>query len=106
MEERSPNTGDEVVVKSRQKRRKLLEEQETEELRQLLDTPGGRWFIWRLLSQCGLFDSVSMHDAHKMAISSGKRDIGIWTILKVNEADRNGYRRLMDEAKERDIDAR
>jgi hypothetical protein len=100
----SVNVGDQSAVKSRKKRHKLLEERQIEELRQMIDTPGGRWLLWRILEKTGLFSSLSHSNPHEMAISSGARDVGLWLIGEINEADRNGYRRLMDEAKERDID--
>jgi hypothetical protein len=104
-EQVSKDVGEKSIVRKRKKAAKLLLLQEIEETRRLLETPGGRWFLWRLLEECGVYRTFGVQDSHSMAMLSGRRDIGLWIIGKVFEANPNGYRLLMEEQKERDIDA-
>ena len=98
------NVGDENAVLDREKQLELLKETEEQELLNLINTAGGRWFLWRLLQQCGLYSSTSHLDPQRMAIASGKRDVGLWVIEKINEVDATGYLKLVNEAKKREID--
>ncbi len=76
----------------------LLAQREQEELQKIIDTPGGRWFLWRLLTECGLFHTLSGHEPHKMAIMSGRRDVGLWVLDQINSVDAKGYLRIQNES--------
>lgn len=97
------NIGEEIDVKEQEKKFKLARLKEKEELSKLLNSAGGRWFLWRLLQKCGLYSTTSHLDPHRMAIESGKRDVGLWVIEQVNEVDPAGYMKLVKEAKNREI---
>ena len=94
--------GEVKYVKNTKKKYQLIKERDDEELRNLLDNPAACWFMWRLLKECGLFQTSSVHDPHKMAIASGRRDIGLWLLDKVNEVDRQGYMKLVRESQRRE----
>ena len=93
--------GDQTQVKKRKTKAQLEKERCQEELRQLLSHKANRYFLWRLLSECGLYRSTSV-DPHSMAIMSGKRDIGIWLITEMFNADENAFSRMQLEAKRRE----
>ena len=96
------DVGEKKQVQHRKTKAKLLAERELEELRWLLNHPGGRWFLWRLLEKCGLYETLSVYDPHTMAIKSGQRDIGLWVIGEIERANTKGYLLLMNESKDRD----
>jgi hypothetical protein len=100
------NTDDTNQIASRKKRFKLNQERELDELRELLKTSGGRWFLRRLLERCGLFKTTSGYDPYKMAIASGERDVGLWIIKEINEANPDAYLSLVREASTRTNDVR
>lgn len=93
--------GDQTQVKKRKTKAQLESERCQEELRQLLSHKSNRYFVWRLLSECGLFRSTSA-DPHNMAIMSGKRDVGIWLITEMFKADDTAFSKMQLEAKRRE----
>lgn len=97
------NVGEEDLVVDKQKQYELLQEQEEEELLALINSPGGRWFIWRILEQCEIFSHTSSFDPHRMMAAAGKRDIGLWLIKQINSVDSSGYMKLVNESKKREI---
>lgn len=91
------DVGDAKKVKKRKKKHQLVRERELEEIKQLLSTSYGRRFLWRVLTQCGMFKTLSVHTEHEMSIQSGKRDMGLWLVNEINDADKNGYIKLIQE---------
>lgn len=78
------------------------EERCREELHYLLQFPGNRYFVWRLLSECGVYHSLSHYDSHEMAIRSGRRDIGLWVLDEMFRADKEAFVRMQNEAQKRE----
>lgn len=78
------------------------EERCREELRQLLERPGARYFLWRVLCECGVFQSTSAYDQHNMAIRSGRRDIGLWLLDEMFRADNKAFAMMQNEAQDRE----
>lgn len=62
MEKETVDVGDVKQTKKRKKKHQLEREQELEDMKQILDTPFGRRFIWRVLKKCRMFDTISHHD--------------------------------------------
>ena len=98
----SYDSGDDEQVKTRKTKYQLRRETETEYLKQILATKGGRNFIWRLLETCGVFHSVSNSDAIPMAINSGRRDAGLWALVEVFAADPAAFIKMQTENSEED----
>ena len=44
-----------------------------------------------------MFQTLSGYTELSMAIKSGKRDMGLWIVNEINEADKNGYIKLIQE---------
>ena len=98
-----PDTGDEVQVRERKLTRKIRRTNEIAYLHQLLDTYGGREFVWRLFGQCGLYQaSFRGEDTHQSAFQEGKRGIGLWALDEVLTAHPEAYTMMRDEAVSRD----
>lgn len=93
------DAGDEAVVSRAHKKQKTKRDQEREDLRTVLATPGGRAFIWRVLSQCGVYLDNPFPDLLGAAMRhEGKRHIGLWLIREITDTDPHAYARLRDEA--------
>lgn len=103
-EEERYDAGDEVKVKKRKTKAQLERERQVEELREILSTKGGRYFVWRILTYCNLYKTLSWADAHQMAILSGMRDVGLYTVGEINEVDPSGklLMQMQTEAHERE----
>jgi hypothetical protein len=84
------------------KKFKLDREKEVEELKRLLSFPANRYFFWRLLGYCNYFSSVSRDNPHDMAIASGRRDVGVWLMKELFEADPKAFTLMQREATERE----
>ena len=97
MVEETIDVGDAPQVKKRRTKAKIKRDNELEEIKQLLAIPFGRRFLWRLLGECGVWHTMSQHTELRMAIQSGRRDIGLWLIKEIDEADKNGYMKLIQE---------
>ncbi len=95
--------GEEKEVKKKTKRYKLIRENELVDLNQILNTPFGKRFLWRLLERCHIFHSISHREPIDMSRVSGERDIGIWLIEEINAADKQGYIKLITDATQREI---
>ena len=89
-------------LRGRKSKARLAEERQLEEFKQLLKFPGNRYWIWRLLEQCGYFGSVSRSDTHSMTLASGKRDVGVWVMNELFRADPKAFTIIQQEAVERD----
>ena len=94
---RAEDVGDEKKVKKKKNKQQLVRERELEEIRQVISTAFGRRFLWRILIKCGMFQTLSGYTELSMAIKSGKRDMGLWLVNEINEADKNGYIKLIQE---------
>lgn len=97
------DVGDEDQVTTKKQVKKYDRDQELENLRTLLSTPGGREFYWRLLSQCNLFrPSYVPGDTHAMALNEGKRAIGLWAMVELSQSLPSAYDKMRIEAEERE----
>ncbi len=90
------DAGDERSVKERKQTFKLIHEREVEELRQILQTNGGRAFVWRQLSRCGIF-KAPLTDALETFRELGRRDIGLELLDEVFTSDAEAFIVMMRE---------
>jgi hypothetical protein len=95
------DVGDDVQVKERKTKRQLQKEREDEEMKQILDTYGGRAFMWRLLSSCGVFRTSFTGNASTY-FNEGKRQIGLEVLKEILELDSKAFQIMQQEAVERD----
>ncbi len=102
MNDKAPvDTSDVQQVKALEKAAELQRQREMEELRVLLDTVGGRAFLWRLLGYCNLY-KPSPFDTQASARFEGRRDIGIWVRDEVLTSDARAYNLMRSEAQRRE----
>ncbi len=92
------DVGDVKTVKKGKTKAALRREREIEELRQLLATREGRATLWRLLQHCGIFRTSFDADSHTTAFNEGGRNIGLWMIGEIDEANVHAYEIMRNEA--------
>lgn len=93
------DVGDKNQVKERKTAAKRQQEQETEELRQVLETRPGRAVIWRILSECGIYHEAPVQP-DLAARFNGRRGIGIKILKDIFEANEEVYIMMMRESEE------
>lgn len=91
------DSGDTKQVKKYKNKFQLRREKENEELRKLLSYPIMRAFIWRLLEQCGVYHTSFTGDSLTTAFNEGKRQVGLWMLTEMDEADKNSYSLMQSE---------
>ncbi len=94
----TPDVGDEKQVKRKKSRAQRLREQNDEELRAVLSQPVGRAVIWRILQDCGIYQSSLSSEALQMAAREGRRNLGLWLMGEVHSADAQAYALMQGEA--------
>jgi hypothetical protein len=96
------DVGDEKKVKTKKAVHKLAREKEIAELHELLQSYGGRAFIWRILSECKMHTGGFAPSNDHLRHDEGKRNIGVWLEEEVFTADPNAYNIMKNEAVSRD----
>lgn len=70
---------------------RLLEEMDRDgelaQLGKLLQDESARDFLWRLLCHCNIFQSTYQRNFGDMALLEGKRQVGLWLLSEICEAD-------------------
>ena len=100
--EAEDGAGNPTEVRKRKKKAKLEQERELEELRQLLSVSGNRAFLWRLLEHCKVYHSNPFpENPGSMAMFEGRRNVGLWLLTQMHEADPRAYAIMRDEATEK-----
>ena len=93
------DTGDVKDVKKKKTKAQLRRLKENEWLKDVLSRPGGRDFIWRLLIQCGVYDTSFTGDAPHTFFNEGKRQIGLWVLTEIDAADKRSILLIHEENK-------
>ena len=103
MAEQEPlDVGSETQVQTRKNKTKNKRDREEIELRTILDTYGGRAYIWRMLSRCGVFQLSYTGDPQSTFFREGQRDIGLYILKEIMTLDPTSFQKMQQEAVERD----
>lgn len=92
------NAADEEQVKKGKSQEDSLRDQQLNDLRYVLNDERGRRFIWRLLGECGVYQT-SFTGNSTTFFNEGKRQIGLFTLGEVMEASIEAYLKMQHEAK-------
>jgi hypothetical protein len=92
------NAADEKQVKEGAKREKSHRDREIDDIRQVMSSPQGRRFIWRLLGHCGVYESIWEASA-KIHYNAGKQDVGHFLLAEVVQANEELYSLMIKESK-------
>ncbi len=104
-EEEKIDVGDPKQVKKRKTKAQLVQEEQAEQLRGILATYGGRAFIWRLLSSCGMHHAA-VGGTNDVFRSEGRRDVGLELEEEVWTVHPEMYILMMNDAISRDTKTR
>ena len=100
MEAKPYDAGDEGQVKKKKTKAQIRREQDKEDLKEILLSPGGRRFLWKILSECRIYD-ISFTGDVWTAFNEGKRQIGLRLIEDIFDASPNAYTEMRLEATQR-----
>lgn len=93
------NAANKIDVQVKGRRVKARRQREMNDLRQVLSTPEGRRFLWRLMSECGAFASVVRSGLDSSVFYlSGKQDVGHFIQAEVIEANEGAYLTMQKES--------
>src|SRR5579859_2913087 len=76
----------------------LDREGEVAQLRALLQQEDVRDLMWRLLERCSVYASVYSKSFGDMALAEGRRQIGLWLLSEICEADPAAEMRMRQKA--------
>ncbi len=93
------DTGDIKQVGKKKTKAQLRRLRETEWLKEVLSKEGGRDFIWRLLSECGNYHTTFTGEINSTLVKEGRRQIGLWVLAEIHEADPGAYIFMQEEKK-------
>lgn len=84
-------------VEGARKRVRNRAREKRDDMRAILAMPEGRRFLWRLLGQCKVYESVFDREATVMAFRSGAQDVGHFVLAEIVEAQPDAYLQMMIE---------
>lgn len=97
------DAGDEKQVRERKTKAKLQRQAEMLRFAKLLGTYEGREFVWRLMTQAGLFGTSFVGELPlSMAYNEGKRSQALWVQVDIFEADPKAWALMQREAEDRE----
>jgi len=96
------DVGDVDQVKEAKAKHRNKDHVDRENLKLILENYHVREFIWRLLSECHLYDFGFRGDNNYLNHLEGKREVGGWIIQQMLTADPKAYILIRDEAVSRD----
>jgi len=91
------NAADAEQVKEAGVKEKFGRKQELNDVYNILAIPSGRRWVWRVLSDCGVFKS-SFTGNSTTFFNEGRRDIGLRILADVMEANPDAYVQMAKEA--------
>jgi hypothetical protein len=97
------NASDESQIQGAKIKVKLGKESEINDLKFLLSTDQGRRFIWKLISKCGVFRQ-SFTGNSQTFFMEGERNIGLFVLDSVMEADPEAYVKMYTQSKREGIE--
>jgi len=89
----------EYLAKNLESKREARQRRDREinDMQRVLKLPEGRRFVWRILSQCGIFHASFTQNSMQSSFNEGRRDIGLGLLGDLNEADVFAYAKMQQE---------
>lgn len=84
------NAADESQVRQAEIKMKLLDDKNFNDLKFILDSEQGRRFMWRVLSECGVFQT-SFRTSSEIYYLEGRRSIGLKLLAEIMDCDPQAY---------------
>lgn len=76
--------------------RKITRQQELLDIKTVLGSRNGRRLLWRLIGKCGVYD-VGWEASAKIHFKAGERNIGLFLMSEIIEADSELYLKMQRE---------
>jgi hypothetical protein len=76
---------------------KRRRDREINDLQSVLKKPEGRRFVYKMLSECGVFRASFSLNSMQTAFNEGKRDIGLALLRELDEAEPHAYTQMLTE---------
>lgn len=97
-------TPEEQQVQERRLLESLDREGELTQLKSLLTQEAARDVMWRILSYCKVYSSVFDTNCSRMSLAEGKRQVGLWLLSEICEADPSAEMLIRQKANQLDHD--
>lgn len=81
-----------------QKKAERKRRRELADIREVLTTPSGRRFYWRVMTDCGVFQRSFTGEVNTTMFNEGRRSIGNWLFNELMDANPNMFAQLSNEA--------
>lgn len=91
------DAGNPLSVKEKEKRAKVIAERRLNGLKQIMQSPDGRAWLWDFLSKCGLFAVNFSGHANRDAFDNGMRNAGMPVFADVQRHCMNEYLLMVKE---------
>lgn len=95
------DAGDHKSVQRFKSKEELIRQTELEDLRKLTETKPGRFFIYRIMEMCGVFQSGVGKESLRMAEGEGARKVGLDLRDELLEVDPKLYGQIIAEGEHR-----
>ena len=93
------DAGDAGKVDARSTRLSITRDDEVADLQAVLNLDGGRRLLWRLLERAGIY-KTSFTGNSETFFKEGRRDMGLFLLNEIQEADPDAYLKMIKENKE------
>ena len=97
------NSADKDQIAKAEEREDLDRHNELQDLKAVLAQGAGRRAIWRILCRCGMFKSSFTSHNSQTVFNEGMRNVGLFLVAEVNEADPTAYLKMMEEARDLEL---
>ena len=89
---------DEIDSEEARKEYERLRTRDVEDLKQVLSTPAGRRYVWRLFGRCNTFRCPAVpKDNNATYVNIGKQDIGFSILEDIQRAGTEFYSQMRNE---------
>lgn len=96
------NASDEAQINNSKIKVKFNKSNELNDLKYILSTEQGKRFVWKLISRCGLF-RTSFTGSSQTFFLEGERNIGLYVLDLIMEADPEAYIKMYMQSKKDNI---
>ena len=90
---------DDIETKNKESKQEYSrrKDREIDDLKTVLKKPEGRRFVYKILSECGVFKASFSLNSMQTAFQEGRRDIGIALLKMLDEAEPQAYSQMLTE---------
>ena len=93
------NAADPKQIKKGKREERNIRDVELDDIKEVLRTPQGRRFMWRVMAKCKTFESIWESSA-KIHYNSGQQDLGHFIMSEIIQADEDLLFTMMKENKQ------